>query len=425
MDENKIKEAYNSIQPGTESRERVWKRMEEKRGKNKGKNRVGIPKPAVAAALLALVLIGGTTSYALWRYLTPAQVAGEFEDKRLSEAFQAEKSATLSEKQTFDDYAVTLLGLLSGKDLSERQLETDGDISADRTYCVAAIERTDGAPMPEFPSEEAEKLDFLTTPLIEGTDPMQVNLFTMNSASITGERDGIWYILIECDGLSVFADRNVYLAVVEGKMPSDLHIGKKAGGKVAYIYDRETGETRRNEAYQGMNALFVLPLDEKDADPEKAEQRLKTWTKLSEQEEGGEDAEPTDVTGLYRQGLREAQKAGDKGEAEYCRYKILQYEMYENGGTREDFAKRIQKEFTLLEDKVKTVRTTHDKENGVYHYHFSGGGKSGTTSISDTQKPGVVTLGGTWYSSRKHLVIQLVKRNKDNTVTILPYEKKF
>ncbi len=41
------------------------------------------------------------------------------------------------------------------------------------------------------------------------------------------------------------------------------------------MFDEATGEITRNEGYEGVNALFLLPLDKGKADKEKAEAYLK------------------------------------------------------------------------------------------------------------------------------------------------------
>ena len=63
----------------------------------------------------------------------------------------------------------------------------------------------------------------------------------------------------------MFADRTLYLAVNDGTFFAPD----------AYCFDEATGEITRNEGYEGVNALFLLPLDKGKADKEKAEAYLK------------------------------------------------------------------------------------------------------------------------------------------------------
>ena len=69
--------------------------------------------------------------------------------------------------------------------------------------------------------------------------------------------DGILYRLFECDSIEMFADHDLYLCVSEGMFYNTD----------AYCYDELTGKIRRNEEYEGLNALFKLPLVISNANP--------------------------------------------------------------------------------------------------------------------------------------------------------------
>lgn len=63
--------------------------------------------------------------------------------------------------------------------------------------------------------------------------------------------DGILYRLLECNNVENLADE-LYICVSDGVFYNAR----------AYQYDETTGEISRNEAYEGLNALFVLSMEE-------------------------------------------------------------------------------------------------------------------------------------------------------------------
>lgn len=133
-------------------------------------------------------------------------------------------------------------------------------LSPERTYAAVAVVRKDGKAM----QEEDSNLIFVS-PLIEGLNPVQYNIASMNGSRSWMEKDGILYIIVDCDDITCFADRKIYLAVQSGAFYDNQ----------AYVFDEGTGSIQRNESYQEMNLLFELPADKKLADPKKAEQYLK------------------------------------------------------------------------------------------------------------------------------------------------------
>ena len=54
----------------------------------------------------------------------------------------------------------------------------------------------------------------------------------------------------------------------------------------AYTFDNTTGAISRRENYEGVNTLFVLPLDKDLADPEAAEEYLSALEPDEESEDG-------------------------------------------------------------------------------------------------------------------------------------------
>ncbi len=220
------------------------------------KNRKKLMAVLVAAGTL---MIGSLTTFAAWKYLTPDQAAEIlFEDEALSKAFQSEDAIGINETQEHGDYRITLLGVVSGKNLSEHTYwDEEGRIQEDRTYIVTAIENADGTPRPDVSDEDYGMEEFFISPIISGLSPWQYSIMTMGGGYSEDVMDGIQYRLIECDNVDMFADRNLYLCVQSGTFYDNQ----------AYVMDEATGAFSRNESYEGVNALFDLPLDASKADP--------------------------------------------------------------------------------------------------------------------------------------------------------------
>lgn len=106
--------------------------------------------------------------------------------------------------------------------------------------------------------------EILITPLIEGYEPWIYNIFTMNGGYSENIIDGILYRIIEFDNIEYFADRSVYLAVLNNGF---YNIN-------AYNYDIKTGLITRNNDYNGTNILFNLDMDKSKANPQKAKEYI-------------------------------------------------------------------------------------------------------------------------------------------------------
>lgn len=131
---------------------------------------------AILAASITLV-IGSTAVFAAWKYLSPSQIAEEFEDRELAEAFQGEDAVLVNETQECGGYKVTLLGAVSGKNarkfLSSGQKE---QLEDSRFYAAVAIEHADGTPMPDTSDDAYGEEAFFVSPYIKGLDPVWYNL---------------------------------------------------------------------------------------------------------------------------------------------------------------------------------------------------------------------------------------------------------
>jgi cell wall-associated NlpC family hydrolase len=225
-------------------------------GKRAGKSAWATRRLA-AAALTAMLLAGGSLSaLAAWKFLSPQAAAEQMHDLKLAEAFRSGAGALINETQCFGGYEATLLGVISGENLSDYVHLSDGTIMPDRTYAVAAIGTSDGTPMPEFPDT-----DFFVSPLIQGYNPAFYNAASMGGSCAAMWSDGLLYLIADCDNVEIFSDHNIYFCILDSTFYS----------AEAYLYEKETGTVTRNESYGGLNALFQLPLSPSRANPQKAE----------------------------------------------------------------------------------------------------------------------------------------------------------
>ena len=295
------------VQPERALNEQILRRAkeeaqmkEEMNGSLKKKGAWNAKRAVATAAIAAAVLaVGGGTTYAAWRYLTPQEAAAELQDKKLVHAFSGEDAILVNETQTYGDYRTTLIGIVSGKDLTDYAMTTGGEIRADRSYWLLAIEHADGTPMPDTGSPEYGTETFLTSPFIQGLEPWKYNIYTFGGGYSEFVQDGVMYRMAECDDLELFADKEVYLCLADEN--SVGVIGE------AYNYDETTGKITRNEAYDGCNALFILPLDRAKADPKKAESYLRSLEKTPEEEQEEMDKEQEHLPESQRKEMEEGE----------------------------------------------------------------------------------------------------------------------
>lgn len=236
--------------------------------------------PVMAALSIAVLATGSLTAYGAWKYLGTEQVAEEFGDNKLADVFKGEDAVSINESQVYDGYRITLMGTVSGNNISEHLIEDNGEMYTDRTYSVVAIEKEDGSPMPDTSDEDYDNR-FLVSPFIKGEDPAFLNIYYMDGGSSAVVKDGVEYRLVDHSNIEAFADRGVYIGVL-----GDIFYDREA-----YNFDKKTGEITRNENYNGINALFKLPLDVSKADTEKAQKLLDSW--YANDEDTDEDSENT------------------------------------------------------------------------------------------------------------------------------------
>ncbi len=236
--------------------------------------------PAAAFVACATLILGSMGVFAAWKYLTPAEVAQEFRDEGLSAAFQGEDAIEINETQEYGEYRITLLGIVSGKNLSHYIGEDyQGNIEDNRSYVVTAIENADGTPRPMVSDEAYGEDLFCVSPLIGGLSPWKYNVITMGGGYTEYIVDGIQYRITECDNVEIFADRGLYLSVNDGAFVENS----------AYHMDPVTGVITRNEEYDGVNALFRLPIDVNKADPDAAAAYIQSMEAEYERDEEPEE----------------------------------------------------------------------------------------------------------------------------------------
>lgn len=244
-------------------------------------------KFATVACSLALALgIGSISVYAAWKYLTPDRIAEEIGENRLAEAFSGEDSVYINETQSCGGYDITLLGITTGENLTTYKYMTD-DFSVmsaseentealdqannsgmkehnDRTYVMFAVEH-EGLSQEDFYSDPG----FTAFPIVAGYDPQAcMSILQHGSGEQRIVKDGSFYLMYECDNLEIFADNNIYMCISD-----DL----PEFSEYSYLYDADAGTIARNEEYEGLNALFYLPLDASKADPATAQAALDAY----------------------------------------------------------------------------------------------------------------------------------------------------
>ena len=241
--------------------QKILNRVEDQRTMTKKKKR------RLSAAIISAVLMlcmSSATVYAAWKYLSSSDVAKNMQDIKLSEVFLGEQALIINETQNYRDYSITLLSIVSGELLSEYPRYKNGSIVGDRTYAVVAIENKNGVSVPDTSEDGYGNLEFFVSPLIGDYNPAFYNIASMSGNYTDMVQDGILYRLLECDNVEIFADHDLYLCVSEGMFYNTE----------AYCYDKLTGKISRNEKYEGLNALFDLPVDISKANPEKVEEYM-------------------------------------------------------------------------------------------------------------------------------------------------------
>ncbi len=342
--------------------------------------------PAAILVAAFTLMIGSVAVVAAAHYLSPGQVAEELEDKKLMDAFGGEDALLVNESQECGGYRVTLLGAVSGENISSF-LPTDskGEVESNRFYAAVAIEHADGSPMPDTSEAEYGEEDFYVSPYIKGLEPWNYGMMNIGGGYSAFVEDGIHYRLLDMENIEMFADRGIYIGVSSGTFYD----------AEAYLYDADTGEISRNTAYDKVNALFTLPLDPAKGDKEAAERFL-----ASLEEEGEE--EPMELS-------EEEQEVEDWVE---------QFtERLHEGKT--DGAKRIE----------STVQTCKVDKDGCISYQYTlgdEGGGSGAVEVAELfqgkEAGAMEILGYHGDGTLEGLCIEVAALNEDKTITFAIYQ---
>ncbi len=232
-------------------------------------------RTAVAAAICCVLAVGSITTYAAWKLLGAKDVVQKYGDLKLAEAFTGEDAVLVNETQTCKNYRITLLGAVAGENISDYlgqdtisgsdsvYVSGGEDLSfiSNRLYTIVAIEHTDGTPMPTTSDDAYGNETFLVSPYVKGLPPHKYNAFTLKGSYSDLVIDGVLYRLLETTSVELFADRGVYIGVSDGVFYNPD----------VFCYDESTGEITRNENYDGVNALFTLPLNPAHANPDAAQ----------------------------------------------------------------------------------------------------------------------------------------------------------
>lgn len=228
------------------------------------------------AIISVLSFIFITTSvFAAWYFLSPAEIAEKFEQTALAEAFRSDNAILINKTQSKNNYDVSLLGIVSGKGLTE----FDETINIEKSYAIVAISKQDGE-MPKVSDDSFDEVPFFISPLIKGQKPWLYNIASMNGGYSTCIIDGVMYRLIECDNIEIFSDRGLKL-IVSSTSFYDIN---------AFDYDESTGIVTPNPNFDGVNLVFDLPLDTSKADFIKAQKYLDSlWDEKDDIEENSND----------------------------------------------------------------------------------------------------------------------------------------
>ena len=359
--------------------------------------------PKLATTVCALVLLCSITTVAAIKYFAPSEIAMEIEDKTLANAFESESAVLINETQSFKNYNVTLLGWVSGEDLTDFVSESDTaafELATGRSYIVTAIEKSDGTAMPNTSDNDYGKTPFFVSPYIKGENPAFVNAFTLNGGYSEIVKDGVMYRILECDTIEIFADKGVYLGISTSTFYD----------ATAYNWNETDGTLTANPDYEGVNALFTLPLDKTKADPEVAKQYLDAVLNPNTDTE-----KDTDTALISKADMDEAPALlTDMNDEEYAEFVRIR-QLSPNSPEFNDY-------YTLLEDSVQVV--TPDEDNMIYAEYGDSSSYDSFTELFPDNTPGFSEIYGCsitdtgWLKCTYELM-------EDGTVTLRVYEHIF
>lgn len=239
--------AFDSVAFDPEFEQKTAKLLHQAAHQAKEKEQITMKKPMkktlLVAAILAVLAVSVTAAALL---LQPKDVANQVGDTALAGVFASDDATILDQTVVTGDYTIGLLGIVSGKGLSQFC-----DAEESRSYAVVATAFTDGRAI-----VDAGEVNLSFSPLIAGFKPWQVNGWTLGGGYRSFVYEGVFYALFDCADLEIFADHTVYLAVYEGFAPDNALFQMADDGSIAFAADLDTP-----------HALFTLPLDAAKADP--------------------------------------------------------------------------------------------------------------------------------------------------------------
>lgn len=269
MKENRVKDSYEKINVNEETKNKMLSNILNSENKKSNdrciiRKEFYMKKAAIAATIAICILVLSGTTYAAYKWMSAKQVAEHFGKEKIAEKFgKAEEEVQYAET---DKYMAIYLGIVSGESLEDG---VTADVDEKKSYVVAAVERKDGK---KISYEE----NIVISPFIKGINPQNFNIYTMGGAAQMDIVDGVLYFIAESIDLEMFADRGVYIAVMDS-----VNIGE------GYKLDENTGSISRVENYNGLNILFNANLDETKANPKAAQEYLQELNDYAfENEEG-------------------------------------------------------------------------------------------------------------------------------------------
>lgn len=380
--------------PKAQLNQSILKQAEEMTYMKRGKKKYH----AIALAACLSLTFCSITGFAAYKYFTPSQIAEEMDNDMLAKAFAGEYAVLVNETQEYGDYKITFLGITSGNDINDYMMEGDtgNQLDGQTMYIATAIERRDGTPMPETMDEDYGKEPFFASLYIAGLNPNEYNSITMHGGYSEFVRDGIMYRMLETDNVEMFADKGIYFGVNSGTF-YDFQ---------AYTFNEATGEITRNENFDGINALFTVPIDKSKGDPAAAEAFLKEL-----QAEWDAPEEPI-----------------EKSDAD------LEVDGWMETLTEMNQEKTLTKEFmdqyaTIIESSVQVLQVQGNEIPYSYDQGESGTSGSGVefydTLFAENAAPGAMGLLGYMHSGDiSDLEIPTMTLNDDGTVTFAIYKYK-
>ena len=203
---------------------------------------------AVAAALMLSVTTAFAADYLLSSRDVAELIADSIGSDSIREAFASDDAIELGESIEDDGYRITLLGAASGSELHH----IDGmDVDDRREYVAVAVERLDGQPL-----SAQDEQPFMLLMLIDGYEPWRLNSWSLGYGATRMDENGVLYFIFDCSDIELFADHTVYLTAYDGFAPGSEIFALDSEGHISYT-----------EGYEGIRAMFTLPLDAGNADP--------------------------------------------------------------------------------------------------------------------------------------------------------------